>query len=516
MKWPLILIGLFALLGFVGGFLFAKLTQDVVPTMLEYRQHGPRREISAAWHSDRYSPGHTQHVLNLALECNDCHDPARTDFKEVDVGTCTACHEEQAAHPHVDEKGEVTDCTTCHAFKFDSDADGPWDCVRCHGPFDTPTHTGLAMHEDISCANCHHPHKPVEETAAECADCHKTFRVRHGNPELSGGCADCHGGHKLASQAAACMECHQEKPSRVPQSAVFAGGHSACVDCHEPHSFSAATANTCESCHRRTPVFAQNTAKDHRDCSSCHDPHAVRRAGDATCKSCHEEVASTHPVEEGSECVSCHDPHPKNVTQIAAQCSSCHEEASSERAFHAPKAQCTDCHQPHGFDLGHIALQSLCVDCHGTQARLTGRIPDHAECQSCHEGTAHELSAPVACASCHGELEAASPEGHRECASCHEPHGGSVAGAACTSCHQSAGLPGLHRIPDDPQSTGHQECGTCHNVHNTFVRADRASCMECHDDMADHQPDAELCTGCHTFISGKAASPLTPRARGQR
>jgi hypothetical protein len=27
--------------------------------------------------------------------------------------------------------------------------------------------------------------------------------------------------------------------------------------------------------------------------------------------------------------------------------------------------------------------------------------------------------------------------------------------------------------------------------------------MECHTDIADHQPDAELCTGCHTFISGK-------------
>jgi hypothetical protein len=27
--------------------------------------------------------------------------------------------------------------------------------------------------------------------------------------------------------------------------------------------------------------------------------------------------------------------------------------------------------------------------------------------------------------------------------------------------------------------------------------------MTCHEDVADHQPDAKRCTGCHTFISGR-------------
>jgi hypothetical protein len=34
--------------------------------------------------------------------------------------------------------------------------------------------------------------------------------------------------------------------------------------------------------------------------------------------------------------------------------------------------------------------------------------------------------------------------------------------------------------------------------------------MQCHTDIADHQPDGDLCTGCHTFIDGKPGSPLTP------
>lgn len=504
------------LLGLLAGYLYSTLTKKVVPDIKAGQEAVPTRSVPADWRWDRFSPGHSQHVLNLALECNDCHDPYVADFTEVDIGVCTACHEEQAAHPHVGAGGEVTECYVCHAFKFDSDADGPWDCVRCHGPFDTPTHTGLAMHDDIACANCHHPHKPVEETASDCASCHSSFRVRHGNPELSGTCSDCHGGHKLASEASACMSCHSNPPARVPTAAVFAGGHTECVGCHEPHSFSSATAVSCESCHRGQPVLAKSS-RGHSECAGCHEPHSVRSAGDRTCQGCHEEVASTHPVGEQGDCSSCHDPHPADRAQLAMQCSSCHEEAGSERGYHAPKTVCTDCHQPHGFDLSNISTQSLCVECHGTQARLTKRIPDHSSCSSCHEGTAHALGDPVSCASCHGDLLAASPEGHRDCASCHEPHGGAVAAATeCTSCHESAELPGLHRIPGDVDNAGHSDCATCHNPHNSSVRADRASCTECHTDMADHQPEAEVCTGCHTFISGKAASPLTPRARDRR
>ena len=88
--------------------------------------------------------------------------------------------------------------------------------------------------------------------------------------------------------------------------------------------------------------------------------------------------------------------------------------------------------------------------------------------------------------------------------SCHEPHGGAVsAQTTCTGCHNTAALPGLHRIAGGPQGEGHTDCGACHGIHDTTVRADRASCMECHDNIANHEPDAKRCTGCHTFISGR-------------
>lgn len=504
MRTAAIIVVIFAALGFAGGYLFASLATKVVPAMQEQRAAGPTREVSRDWHYDKWSPGHTQHVVNQVLECNSCHDPAREDFKEVDIGVCTACHEEQASHPHLDEKGEITECFTCHTFKYDSDADGPWDCARCHGAFETPTHTGLARHADVACSSCHHPHKPIEETIRECDDCHKKIKFQHGRPKLSGSCIDCHGGHKLASEASACMECHQSEKPRVPLTATFANGHDSCASCHEPHSFSASSALRCNSCHKRKRVFAQKTAVEHRDCGSCHRPHAVRAAPDASCMGCHEDIASTHTARSKRDCVSCHDPHPKRAAQIVLQCSSCHDEARSDRAFHAGDAACTDCHQPHRFDLSTLGERALCMRCHQPQGRLTSRILGHSSCGSCHEGTAHELTGMVACASCHEEQLAQSPEGHRECMTCHEPHRGTVsARATCGSCHESQELPGLHRIPGDPRNEGHFECTACHDIHRARVRADRATCMDCHTDIADHEPDAKVCTGCHTFIKGR-------------
>jgi len=501
MKRAAIIVAIFAVLGFLGGFLYARLTTEVVPKFKAQRVELKPRLVSAEWHSDRFSPGHSQHVLNEVIECDACHDPTRADFKGVDMGVCTACHEEQSQHPHIGHESEITECATCHAFKFDSDANGPWDCARCHGPFSTPTNTGLAMHDSIACANCHNPHEPMEATVGRCTSCHEKLNVRHGRPELSNSCAGCHGGHKLAAEAATCMECHQTKEPRVPETATFGGGHAECVDCHQPHSFSASTVARCESCHKRQPVLAQRTVRQHRDCNSCHNPHAVRGAGDRSCKGCHDDVASTHPVESKGDCISCHDPHPKQVSQIALRCSQCHEEATTERAFHAQKTVCTDCHKPHRFDLSKVEERAFCTKCHAQQVRLTARVPDHSSCQSCHQGTTHALRAPVACGSCHEKILSESPSGHQECLSCHEPHGGGVAATTtCTSCHASNELPGLHRIPDDPQGSGHSECTACHSIHSSTVRADRAACAQCHDNLATHEPTAKRCTGCHTFI----------------
>ncbi|MDH3727489.1 MAG: hypothetical protein OER77_08160 [Myxococcales bacterium] len=504
MKRAAILVGIFAALGVVAGFLVARLTTNVIPTMKEQRSAGPTRMVPKNWPQVRLSPGHSQHIINEPVECDECHDPAEEGFGSPDTGVCTQCHEEQASLAHVNLDGMPMDCYTCHVFGAEPEVFGRWHCTRCHGPFESEGLEGLAMHATVPCESCHNPHKPAEETIRECDECHQKMNVQHGRSRLSGSCADCHGGHKLASDAASCMECHATEKPKVPASATFGDGHDSCATCHEAHSFSASTALRCTSCHEDTRVLASNRAPEHRECGSCHEPHAVRPAGDRACRDCHDDVRSTHPVEHRQACVGCHDPHPKRLAQGALRCSQCHDEARSDRAFHAGKIPCVACHEPHRFDLSRLSDRAMCGRCHTLQIRLTRRNLGHSTCKTCHEGTTHEPAGVVACGSCHDEQLSKSPKGHRECATCHEPHGGTVsAQAKCNACHKVAQLPGLHRIADVPQGEGHSECTACHDIHEAKVRADRADCMTCHEDVADHEPDAKRCTGCHTFIRGR-------------
>lgn len=504
MKRAAIIIGVLGALGFVSGFLVAKLMSNVVPTMKEQRAAGPTRTVPKNWPEVRLSPGHSQHVINERVECNECHDPAEESFDSPDTGVCTQCHEEQASLAHVDLEGMPMDCYTCHVFGSEPEVFGRWHCTRCHGPFQSEGIEGLAMHASVPCESCHSPHKPSEETIRECDECHEDMNVQHGRSRLSGTCADCHGGHKLASDAASCMECHRTEKPKVPTSATFGEGHDSCATCHEAHAFSAAAALRCTSCHDSTTVLAQNKAKEHRDCASCHEPHAVRGAGDRTCKGCHDDVPSTHHARNVGDCIGCHDPHPKRRARVATRCSECHEEARSETSFHAGKIPCTGCHQPHRFDLSTLGDRAMCGRCHTLQIRLTRRNLGHSTCETCHEGTTHELAGTVACGSCHDEQISRSPKGHQDCASCHEPHGGTVsAKTSCGACHEVAKLPGLHRIAGAPGGDGHSECSACHDIHESKVRADRATCMSCHEGIANHEPDAKRCTGCHTFIRSR-------------
>ncbi|MGB8223369.1 MAG: hypothetical protein WCF10_12365 [Polyangiales bacterium] len=504
MKRAAIVVAIFAVLGFAGGFLYAKVTTQVVPKFKASHATVNPRLVSADWRTIRLSPGHSQHVINQGIDCDKCHDPTKPDFSGVDTGVCTGCHEEQASLAHVNLDGTPMDCYTCHVFDSQPNVFGRWDCVRCHGPFETVANEGLAMHNSVPCETCHNPHKPIAETVRKCDECHNKIDVQHGDQSLSGPCSGCHGGHKLASQASACMKCHKTREPVVPESATFAGGHDSCANCHRPHSFTPATALRCNSCHETKQVLAQNIAAPHRDCISCHQPHAVRSVSGQTCKGCHRDVVSTHPVASQGDCIGCHEPHPKRAAQIALQCSQCHEEAKSDTAFHAGKIACTGCHQPHRFDLSKLSDRNLCSRCHVLQIRLTSSNLGHASCRGCHQGTVHELTGVAACASCHKDKIANSPSGHQKCLTCHEPHGGKVLPQIhCTGCHKANELPGLHRIADQPIGEGHTQCTACHDIHQNTVRANRANCMNCHEDVANHQPGAKRCTGCHTFIKGR-------------
>jgi hypothetical protein len=146
-----------------------------------------------------------------------------------------------------------------------------------------------------------------------------------------------------------------------------------------------------------------------------------------------------------------------------------------------------------------------CAECHG--AELATAPPGHTDCRTCHEPHGGRMIAAAArCEQCHAPQAKGNHAGIRNgCNACHRPHGpdGPATPPTCTSCHAPARLPNLHKIAQ------HGTCGSCHTSHETAPREDRRTCAAsgCHataegKPIAQHQPEAKSCVGCHPFRAG--------------
>jgi len=147
--------------------------------------------------------GHDIHVKRAGLECLACHLPS-LHAVEPKVEACQTCH--SAARMNIG--GMVAfHCTTCHTFL----------ATAARGMF------------------------PERET---CLACHASMQVKgetfpDGAP-MAFGCADCHKPHsKPVLQFQDCLSCH---PTVLEDQAHFERrALTACVQCHMPHSWRAAT-----------------------------------------------------------------------------------------------------------------------------------------------------------------------------------------------------------------------------------------------------------------------------------
>lgn len=495
------------------------------------------------------------HHADPSIACTACHDPHGEERGRL--ADCTGCHEgASASHgriatrpsgaaPHaVDDAGEGG--AAAAALQFAKE-------LYASSAGAEPSATGDPSTGQI-CTTCHAPHAGKSTARDTCAACHasagrgevdgRTFgalappRVTPQGPKVAGhdACVTCHDPHVAEKNLVrACQGCHEAQRSALSNPMHATSG---CPTCHAPHAPTTALAS-CQSCHAGKNVLASARVPAHGACNACHDPHDPKAPPQLACAKCHESIRPSHPTSASGACVGCHDPHPSGPTQpIAAACSSCHTKASSETAFHARKVTCAQCHTPHQFALVNTKGQAgatFCAQCHAPEKAKTNARAGHQDCRACH-GEPHTPVKQPTCQGCHGAEVATAPKGHARCTSCHDAHDGSLGNRAicttchtnkkqalhasvlgadgkacttchrphgpkepatppkCTTCHDVAKLPGLHRKPMHVA-----DCRSCHTSHAP-PRADRATCTgSCHQDRRNHQPDADLCAGCHVF-----------------
>lgn len=501
-------------------------------------------QVPASYRDVRLSAGHQAHLGKVA--CIECHGRV---FEKPPLTVCASCHAVATPLHPPDPTATVPapQCVDCHP--FGAEKREPWGCIRCHAK-DQGRVAAIGAHADQACGDCHRPHQAPATLARACTDCHAAEQTSHAGLH---GCRDCHDVHEGRSRAtlamaisappagtpapdARCEACHAGQHGKLAVDArALTTGHTACTTCHQPHQF---TPRACATCHTDRPVIA---AAKHT-CIGCHDQH---RAGAVRpCATCHQEHVvhpdATHAA--AGACVGCHPPHDgllaaftagaplaaaelaklartSTATKPAVACTTCHHQTSHRTAA------CLDCHQAHGP--APVLGPALCARCHAENVRTTAGT-GHARCTQCHATAAHDPQPAPACATCHAAEVASAPAGHATCTSCHSahaprpekacaschamegstghgtrlacttchrPHGpnGPARPPACASCHPADQRAGLHQV------AGHTDCVACHRSHEARPRDDRATCIACHADRADHQPAATECKGCHPF-----------------
>jgi predicted CXXCH cytochrome family protein len=542
----------------------------------------PEAYVDARWQVYRAARGHEVHVGEQHIACTKCHTAADGGLAPPPASACVSCHDERARIHHglgheeliggaaearpalhgadaalheapassdaaavllrhdadaslgAPANAGLSRCVDCHTFGPDPDLQ-PTDCIRCHAAAQGDLHA-VTTHATAPCRECHDVHQN-EVKPKECTQCH-TVDVKHGHgqADVATQCRVCHDVHASAHLAQErCTGCHATSgPQRVPQTAVFAGGHS-CASCHTPHGFDRESVKACASCHTKVhPLQGHEKA----GCTSCHDPHAVKgkTEGGAVCVTCHKDVALVHidkGVAQTGACIGCHVPHPPKGKQGPEACTSCHTDVGgAAHTAHAKQLSCTSCHAPHAFQ--RALDKGLCASCHTAQVSALNKRKEHKECTGCHVDLPHGLPPgaqpcgachqPIrdkvhqghenciqchdphqakvqigSCSHCHQQQAELHPRGHDQCAQCHETHsGGEKPGVAdCSACHKRSKLSGLHT---EPKHMGEKGCLQCHAAHGAEQPGERRLCLSCHEERVDHQPDATRCDGCHTFI----------------
>jgi len=334
------------------------------------------------------------------------------------------------------------------------------------------------------------------------------------------------------TDAAKCLECHQDKTKGKHVHSAMAAG---CLSCHEIRVnkditriklITATPSALCLTCHadkKAADIKGTVHAPAVRDCLGCHDAHSSDNKNQLL-----------KPVSGGEKenlCTSCHQTGlnvPEKGSRHAALdmgCDTCHvthktgAEPTPENRFHLTKAApalCVECHDPKdaGLQKAHQNqpfATTNCMECHDPHqsaspklmARFTHAPFKAGSCEACHAPAKDgkvvltKADAKSVCVTCHDDkaklidtakVPHAGAAG--DCTDCHSPHAASQPGlpktdsvSICLGCHTD--IDDLRKKAVHHQPAFAQGCATCHAPHggenDHLLRAKgNALCLECH------------------------------------
>ena len=359
------------------------------------------------------------------------------------------------------------------------------------------------------------------------------------------------------TDAAKCIECHEDKTKGASVHSAIATG---CLSCHQIRVtkdttrvmlITATPYKLCLSCHSdkdATQIKGHIHPPAVRDCLTCHDPHTSANKNqllkpttgdkkDNLCLSCHTQ--GTNVPAKGSRhaaldmgCETCHTTHKTGA------------DLTAENQFHLTKAApalCVDCHDPKDAALQQAHQNqpfgtANCLGCHDPHQSAAPKLmakfahPPFADkqCEVCHapakDGKVVLTQANVKdlCVTCHDDkaklIESAKvqhPGAAGDCTDCHSPHASAYPGLPktdpvniCLGCHSEQ---------QDQMKKAHlhqpafvQGCSTCHEAHggnnDHLLRAEgNTLCLECHG--PDAKPVRDESAHLVTIFNGKVKLP---------
>ena len=437
---------------------------------------------------------------NTAEDCSSCHRSHEEPSLQVSV-TCESCHDKQQVSGHDQPDIQITGCASCHGY-HERAPTASSRCTNCHRQSRAEVPLTATFEGHDKCVSCHRPHRLFKSEVIGCDDeCHEgQVALAQTRVKEHRGCRGCHEQHDVRKSAQKkCEGCHRKKVD--PKHPKDRKTKSRCVGCHPPHDGSdAPLAVRCSKCHdiARSDTGLHRTANGKGPaCRDCHKPHDfdLEQRGVALCLGCHgakpfKNAKTVRPHKKHDDCFRCHGTavaHKADAERAA--CGSCHED--QHKRVSDDHKNCVGCHEPHS-----ATLKKPCSGCHEDQAKTAPK--DHQKCRECHEP--HSATVIKQCTDCHADRTSgihAKVKG--SCSTCHRPHGpkGSATPPTCTTCHERAALPSLHKVAK------HEECRDCHQSHGAQRHRTRAACLTCHTEQVSHEPDAKLCIGCHPFGGGQ-------------